>query len=92
MERELGGFVSVFVLDVEHSLLGVKSSVVIFECCLVEGFWLVKTVTIGSSNLVSVLVGLGAPARSVPVLSVFTVTTGELIQGFLLKVGVLSEA
>lgn len=79
MERELSGLVGVFVLDVEHGLFGVKSSMVIFKLCLVERLWLVETVTVGSSNLIGVLVCFGSPTRAVPVLSVFAVTTSELV-------------
>ena len=79
MERELVGLASVFVLDVEHGLSSVKSSVVVLKLCLVEGLWLVETVTVGSSNLVGVLVCLGSPTGAVPVLSVFAVTTSELV-------------
>lgn len=92
MEREFGSLVGVFVLDVEHGLLCSISAVVVLEFCPVEGFWLVKAVSVSGSNLVGVLVGFGAPARAVPVLSVFSVTTAELVQGLLFKVSVLSEA
>jgi hypothetical protein len=92
MERELCGLIGVFVLDVEQGLSGVKSSVVVLKLCLVEGLWLVETVTVGSSNLVGVLVCLGSPTRAVPVLSVLTVTTSDLVKGFFLEVGVCSES
>lgn len=35
---------------------------------------------------------LGAPARAIPVLSVGSVTTGELIHGLLMEVSVLAES
>ena len=56
-----------------------------------ERFRSVEAVTVASSHLVGVSVSLGAPARSIPVLSVHGVTTSKRVKLRLHEVSVFSK-
>jgi len=58
----------------------------------VEGLRLVHRIPVRGTHLIGVRVLLSAPARTVPVLSVQCVTTGEFAESFFLEVGVLAES
>lgn len=79
-------FGSVFVFFVEDDLFVVESSVVVAQIDLMEGLGLVVSLSVGGSELIRVLVPLGAPAGAVPVLAIHGVAGAELLQRLLLKV------
>lgn len=84
-------FVSVFVLLVKDDLFVVEPSIVVAQICLVEGLGLVVSLSVGSSQLVSVLVPLGAPSGAIPVLTVHGVTRAQLLERVLLEVVILER-
>ena len=84
-------FGSVFVLFVEDDLFVVESSVVVTHVGLMEGLGLVVALSVGSSELIGVLVPLGAPAGAVPVLAVHGVAGAELLECLLLEVVVFER-
>jgi hypothetical protein len=84
-------FGSVFVLFVKDDLFVVESSVVVAHIGLMEGFRLVVSLSVGGSELIGVLVPLGAPAGAVPVLAIHGVAGAELLECLLLKVVVFKS-
>ena len=57
-----------------------------------ERLRLVEAKSVGGSELISVSVLFCAPARTIPVLSISSVTTSQLIQGLFLEVSVLAKS
>lgn len=57
-----------------------------------ERLGLVESISVTGSHLVGVSILLGAPAATIPVLSVQSVTTTELVKCFNSNVGVLTES
>ena len=84
-------FVSVFVLLVEDDLFVVEPSIVVTDFGLVEGLGLVVSLSVGSSELISMLVPLGAPSGAIPVLTVHGVTGAQLLECVLLEMVVLER-
>lgn len=74
-------FDGVLVFRVVNLLFVVEASIVVTEVCLVEGLGLVVSKSVGSTDLVGVLVSLSAPSGAVPVLTVHRVARAELFQG-----------
>jgi len=83
--------VRVLVFQVEHLLFVVETSIVVAEFSLVEGLWLVVTESVGRADLVGVLIALSAPAGTIPVLAVHSVTGAKLLKGVLFEVVVLES-
>lgn len=79
-------FGSIFVLFVEDDLFVVESSVVVAQVGLMEGLGLVVSLSVGRSELIRVLVPLGAPAGAVPVLAIHGVAGAQFLERVLLKV------
>lgn len=84
-------FVSVFVLLVKDDLFVVEPSIVVAQIGLVEGLGLVVSLSVGSSELISVLVPLGAPSGTIPVLTVHRVAGAQLLECVLLEVVILER-
>lgn len=57
-----------------------------------ERLRLVEAKSVGGSELISVGVLFCAPARTIPVLSIGSVTTSQLIQGLFLEVSILAKS
>lgn len=57
-----------------------------------ERLGLIESVSVRGSHLVGVSILLGVPAGTIPVLSVHSVTTTELVKCFNSYVGVLTES
>lgn len=63
------------VFDIEDLLLSLQAAICDLQLRLVERLWLVEAVTVGSPELVSVLVLLRFPGGSIPQLAIALVTT-----------------
>ena len=68
-----------------------RVAVVVAHVGLMEGLGLVVALSVGSSELIGVLVPLGAPAGAVPVLAVHGVAGAELLECLLLEVVVFER-